>query len=306
MKSVYMYMVPPITITAGKLLTTNAPEPTPAWVQGTLYAADAQVSYPGKLGLQHNWISLVSANASVPGSDKLKWLDAGADNRHAMLDSYNSTQSLAAGTLQFVIKPGAAFTNLALFNITGSAARVEVLSPSNQVIYDVTKSLTERKTASWSEYYFAGFEGRLTQAFFVGIPFSTQATVRVTVTGVGTVGVGRVVCGRRQDLGELEFGVGPYLTDYSRKTWDADFGDYEWTVRDFSRGFAGNLWVKNAQLNRVWASIIGIRAVPTLFVGSEDPNFSETLVTLGVLMEAKPSINYPTETVLNFSIEGLT
>jgi hypothetical protein len=306
MKSVQMYMVPPILISAGNLLSTNAPEPTPAWSQGTLYAVDAQVSYPGKLGLTHNWISLVSANAAVPGSDKLKWLDAGADNRHAMLDNYNSTQSMAAGTLQFVFKPGAVFTNVALFNITGAAARVEVLSPSGQVIYDVTKSLTKRQTSRWSEYFFAGFKGRLTQAFFVGIPFSTQATVRVTVSGPGTVGLGRVVCGRRQDLGELEFGVSPYLTDYSRKEWDKDFGDYEWTVRDYARGFSGSLWVKNPQLNRVWASIIGARSLPTLFVGSEDPNFSETLVTLGVLTEAKPSINYPTETVLNLTVEGLT
>lgn len=306
MKSAYMHMVPPIDLSADKLISTTAIDATPAWSQGRSYAIDAQVSYPGKLGLQRIWTSLAAANTAAPGTDKLKWVDAGADNRHAMLDSYSSTQSTAKGELQFVIKPGAAITDLAVFNLTGGSVRAVVLSPTNEIIYDVTKSLRKRMTSRWSEYFFSGFAGRLTQVFFSGIPLSPRATVRVTVQGSGTVGVGRVVCGRRQALGELEYGVSPYLTDYSRKEWDKDFGDYDWTVRDFARGFSGNLRVRNTQLNQVWASICAIRAKPTLFLGSEDPQFSESLVTLGVLQLAKPSINYPTETVLNFTVEGLT
>lgn len=302
-----MYLVQPIKLTPTSLLSTTAPEPTPLWVSGTSYAKDAMVIYTSaKTGLLHGWVSQVAANTTTPGSDPLKWLDAGASNRHAMLDAYNSSQTLATSPLVVEIKPGAVYTTLALFNLLGDSVRVEMIDASNTTIYDQTKSLSQRRTAAWSEYYFNGFGGRLTQAIFTGMPFGIGAKLRITVTGPDTVGIGRMVVGRQQILGCLEFGAQPYITDYSRKEWDPDFGDYEWVVRDYSRGFRGTVHIENAQLNRVWATLIGVRAVPTLWVGSEDPQFSETLVTLGVMQDAPASINYPTETLLNFTVEGLT
>jgi type III secretory pathway component EscR len=41
-------------------------------------------------------------------------------------------------------------------------------------------------------------------------------------------------------------------------------------------------------------------------VGSEEAEFSETLVTLGVMQDAPMSISYPTKSLLNFTVEGLT
>lgn len=302
-----MYLVQPIKLTPASLLSTTATEPAPAWVSGTSYAKDAAVIHTSpKDGLLHGWISLVAANTATPGTDDLKWADGGTANTHAMLDAYNSTQSQAASPLVVEIRPGAVFTTLALFNLTGESVRVEMIDANNATIFDETKSLTQRKTASWSEYYFLGFGGRLTQAIFTGLPFSLSAKLRITLTGSGTVGIGRMVVGRKQVLGCLEFGAQPYITDYSRKEWDADFGDYEWVVRDYSRGFRGSAHIDNAQLNRVWATLISVRAVPTLWVGSEEAQFSETLVTLGVMQDAPASINYPTETLLNFTVEGLT
>jgi hypothetical protein len=302
-----MYLVQPIQLTAANLLSTTAPEPTPAWVSGTSYAKDAMVIYTStKTGLLHGWLSLVDANTTTPGTDPTKWLDAGASNRHAMFDAYNSTQTQANGSLVFEILPGAVYTTLALFNLTGTTVRLEMIDAANATIFDETKDLGARPTASWSEYYTLGFAGRLTQAIFNGMPFAPSAKVRITLTGESVVGIGRMVVGRRQVLGCLEYGAQPFITDYSRKQWDADFGDYEWTVRDYSRGFRGTLWIDNAQLNRVWSTLIAVRAVPTLWVGSEDPEFSETLVTLGVMQDAPASINYPTKTLLNFTVEGLT
>ena len=300
-----MYLVQPIKLTAASLLSTTAPDPTPTWAAGS-YAIDAEVLYPGKDGLPHRWISLVAANTATPGTDKTKWLDAGAGNKFAAFDAYNSTQSQSTSPMVMEIAPGAVFTTMALFNLTGTSVRLEVIDTTNAVIFDETKSLTKRKTASWSEYYTLGFEGRLTQAIFTGLPFSFSAKVRITVLGGDVVGLGRMVVGRKQVLGCLEFGAQPFITDYSRKEWDADFGDYEWVVRDYSRGFRGTAWVDNAQTNRVWATLIAVRAVPTLFVGSEDEEFSETLVTLGVMQDAPMSISYPTKSLLNFTVEGLT
>ena len=299
-----MYLVQPIQLTTASLLSTTAPDPTPNWVAGS-YAKDAEVLYVGKSGLPHRWISLVAANTATPGTDATKWLDAGAGNKYAMFDPYNSTQTQANSPLVVEVLPGAVFTTLALFNLSGTSVRVEVISTGGATLFDETKSLTQRNTSRWSEYYTMGFSGRLTQAIFTGLPFAVTAKVRITVTG-GVVGIGRMVIGRQQILGCLEFGASPFITDYSRKEWDADFGDYEWVVRDYSRGFRGTVWIDNAQLNKVWSTLIAVRAVPTLWVGSEDPEFSETLVTLGVMQDAPASINYPTKSLLNFTVEGLT
>jgi len=300
-----MYLVQPIQITPSRLLSTTALDPTPDWVSGGSYALDAEVLYPGKNGLPHRWVSLVAANTATPGTDKTKWFDAGAGNKYAAFDNYSSTQTTGTSPLVMEVRPGSVFTTLALFNVSGNSVRIEVIDSTNTTIFDETKILSERQTASWSEYYNLGFEGRLTQAIFTGMPFSTQAKIRITVEG-GSVGVGRLVVGRKVVLGCVEYGVTPYITDYSRKEWDADFGDYEWVVRDYSRGFRGTVLIDNAQLNRIWSTLISVRAVPTLWVGSEDPNFSETLVTLGVMQDAPASISYPQHSLLNFTIEGLT
>ena len=300
-----MYLVQPIALTPAKLLSTTATDPEPAWSAGT-YALDDVVLHPGKDGLPHRWISLVGSNTATPGTDKLKWFDDGASNAVAMFDAYNSTQTQAASPLVVEIAPGSVFTTLALFNLSGTAVRVEVINSASETIFDETKSLLKRNTATWSDYFFGGFASRLTQLVFSGLPFAIGAKLRITVSGDGVVGIGRAVVGRRQVLGCLQFGASPFFTDYSRKEWDADFGDYTWTVRDFSRGFRGTAVVDNSQLNRVWAVLISVRAMPTLYVGSEDDRFSETLVTLGVLQDAPASINYPNHTLLNFTIEGLT
>gem|GEM_PF-4495402 len=302
-----MYLVQPIKLTPARLISTTAPEPTPAWVSGTAYAVDDAVLHTSpKTGLLHIWTSLMTANNATPGTDPTKWLDKGAGNRHAVLDAYNSSQTTGTGPLVMEVLPGSVFTTLALFNLTCSSVRVEMIDSGGATLFDETKGTDKRQTASWSEYYFLGFGARLTQAIFTDMPFATSAKLRITIDGTGTVGVGRMVVGRKQVLGCVEYGVQPYITDYSRKEWDPDFGDYEWVVRDYSRGFRGTVHIDNAQLNRVWSTLISVRAVPTLWVGSEDEQFSETLVTLGVMKDAPASINYPTETLLNFTIEGLT
>jgi hypothetical protein len=300
-----MYLVQPIKLTAASLVSTTALDATPNWAAGT-YAKDDAVLYTAADGLPHKWISLVAANTATPGTDPAKWLDAGAGNKYAMFDAYNSSQTQAASTLVVDVLPGSAFTTLALFNLAGASVQVQAINTASEVIFDETKSLARRGTTGWSQYYFAGFEARLTQAVFEDLPFSTTSKIRITITGPSTVGIGRMVVGRKTILGILEHGAAPFLIDYSRKEWDADFGDYTWVTRDYSRGFRGTVWVENTQLNNIWTTLIAVRAVPTLWVGSAADMYSETLVTLGVMQDAPVSINYSTNSVLNFTIEGLT
>lgn len=298
-------MVDPVDFAMSQLVSTTAVETLSNWTAGT-YASGAQVIHPDSTGFPRKWQSLIAANTATPDTDEAKWKDIGTANRVAMFDNKNRTQTTAASTLQVVINPGRVVTSVGLFNLSGSSVRVEVLSASNVVLYDKSINLAARKTANFTQYYFGGFGARLTQAIFGGLPLSITAKIRVTITGSGTVGIGRMVYGRRQDLGKVLMGAQPTFNDYSREEWDQDFGDYTWTVRDFARGFSGRMVVPRAQLNNVWLTIIGSRAKPTLYVVSDHPDFSETLVALGVMQDLPASIDHIDYTLLSFTVKGLT
>ena len=300
-----MYMVDPVDFTMAQLTSTTAVETLSPWAAGT-YAAGAQVIHPNITGFPRKWQSLVAANTATPGTDETKWKDIGPANRVAMFDNKNSTQTTSTTTMQVVMQPGSVVTTIGLFNLSGSSVQVEVLSATNVVLYDKSINLAERKTANFTQYYFGGFGARLSQAIFGGLPLGLTSKIRVTITGTGTVGIGRMVYGRRQDLGTALVGVQPTFSDYSREEWDADFGDYTWTVREFSRGFSGRMVVPRPQLNNVWLTLLNARAKPTLYVVSDHPDFSETLVTLGVMQDVPASIEHLDHILLSFNVKGLT
>jgi hypothetical protein len=56
----------------------------------------------------------------------------------------------------------------------------------------------------------------------------------------------------------------------------------------------------------VWLTILNARAKPTLYVVSDHPDFSETLVTLGVMQDVPASIEHLDHILLSFTVKGLT
>lgn len=302
MSATDMYVVQPVKITASKIVSTTATESVAAWVSGTSYAKDDQVAWPNAAGDVRVWISLVNSNTETPGTGT-QWLDDRPCNKCAMFDSSNNTSTVADGPLVVTLNPGGIVNSVALFNVAGQAIQLEVLR-NGVAVYDETFVLSQRNTSRWSEYYFGEFDSR-TQAIFGDLPFAAGAQIRMTITG-GSVSVGNVVMGRRQALGSPEIGAEPFFTDYSRKQWDADFGSYEFVKRDYSRGFRVQLLVDNGQLNRIFSVLTSIRATPTLFVTTENELFTETLVTYGVLQDARIVISYPNYSLVNLTVEGLT
>jgi hypothetical protein len=298
-----MYMVDPIDFAPSQLISSSAVDPYAPWAAGSYSKHDRVMHAFG--GLPREWESLVNTNTEQPGAGT-QWANIGPSNRTAMFDNKNSTQTTGTSPLQVVLQPGKAFTNVALFNVTAKDVLLEVLDSFGQVINSQTADMLKRPTTKWTEYYFKGFSGRLTQALFGSLPFTTTGRIRITLTGPGTVGIGRIVLGQRQDLGMLHKGAAPFYADYSYQKWDPDFGDYEWKVRDFSRGFRGRLTVPNESLNAVWSALIRARAKPTLYVGTELAKYSETLVTLGVMEDIPASLDYQDHSLINFTVKGLT
>ena len=297
-----MYVVKPIQFTPSMLVSTTALEPTPLWVSGTSYAKDAEVTWPDPAGNVRKWKSLTNSNTDTPGLTA-NWFDLGPCNKCAMFDSLISTQTTAASPLVVEIQPGDVVSNLALINLVGTSVKVEMIVGGVE-IYESTQSLQGAEIADWWDYYFLQDE-QITQAIFNDLPAYYNPTIRITLTGPGSVAIGHTVFGPRVELGSLSLGASSGIIDYSRKVTD-EFGDTEFVQRAFADEFSGQLLVGNGQLNSLKRTLRDLRATPALWVGIDDDNYRELLVVFGWYRSHRIAINYPDHSLVDLEIEGLT
>jgi hypothetical protein len=297
-----MYVVKPIPFKPAMLVSTTALEPTPLWVSGTSYAKDAEVTWPDPSGNVRKWKSLVNHNTGTPGLTA-NWFDLGPCNKCAMFDNLVSTQTTATSPLVVEIQPGDVVSNLALINLVGTSVKVEMIVGGVE-IYESIQSLQGAEIADWWDYYFLQDE-QITQAIFNDLPAYYNPTIRITLTGTGTVAIGHTVFGPRVELGSLSLGATSGIIDYSRKVTD-EFGDTEFVQRAFADEFSGQLLVGNGQLNSLKRALRDLRATPALWVGIDDDTYRELLVVFGWHRSHRIAINYPTHSLIDLEIEGLT
>lgn len=297
-----MYVVKPIPFKPAMLVSTTALEPTPTWVSGTSYAKDAQVTWPDPSGNVRKWKSLVNSNTDTPGLSA-SWFDLGPCNKCAMFDNLVSTQTTATTPLVVEIQPGDVGSNLALINLVGDSVKVEMIVGGVE-IYESTQSLQGAEIADWWNYYFLQDE-QITQAIFNDLPAYYNPTIRITLTGVGTVAIGHTVFGPRVELGSLSLGASSGIIDYSRKVTD-EFGDTKFVRRAFADEFSGQLLVGNGQLNSLKRALRDLRATPALWVGIDDDTYRELLIVFGWYRSHRIAINYPNHSLIDLEIEGLT
>jgi hypothetical protein len=192
---------------------------------------------------------------------------------------------------------------LALINLVGDSVKVEMIVGGVE-IYESTQSLQGAEIADWWAYYFTQDE-QITQALFYDLPAYYAPTIRITLTGTGTVAIGQTVFGPRVDLGSLSLGASSGIIDYSRKVTD-EFGDTEFVKRAFADEFSGQLLVGNGQLNSLKRTLRDLRATPALWVGIDDDEYRELLVVYGWYRSHRIAINYPNHSLIDLEIEGLT
>ena len=297
-----MYVVKPIPFKPAMLISTTALEPTPLWVSGSSYAKNAEVTWPDPNGNVRKWRSLINHNTDTPGLTA-NWFDLGPCNKCAMFDNLVSTQTTAASPLVVEIQPGDVASNLALINLLGDSVKVEMFSGGVKV-YESTQSLQGAEIADWWAYYFTQDE-QITQAVFSDLPAYYAPTIRITLTGTGSVAIGQTVFGPRVDLGSLSLGASSGIIDYSRKVTD-EFGDTQFVKRAFADEFSGQLLVGNGQLNSLKRTLRDLRATPALWVGIDDDTYRELLVVYGWYRSHRIAINYPNDSLIDLEIEGLT
>jgi hypothetical protein len=298
-----MKVIKPITFNAlTMLLSSTAVEAYAAWSSATTYAKDAIVDYG-----THYYISLVNSNTNnipdVVGSTF--WAFVGPDNTHAMFDGQVSTATTSNTPLVVVIQPGIV-NSLAMVGLIGASVTVELRDAgASPPIYSRTIDLDGTVLVDWYMYFFEPFV-QLGEVVLTDIPPYSNGQITITLESGGNVAIGELIVGTVYELGEadLEQGASVGIIDYSRKDTDPTTGATTFVRRAFSKRMSGQFLLTNQQINEVQRILADIRAVPSVFIGSEAADYSP-LIVYGFYRDFSIDIAYPTKSFCRLEVEGL-
>lgn len=290
------------------VITNTAPEPTAIWTAGS-YAKDALVLYLvsyGDYSVYHKWKSLVSSNNAVPGTDDTKWEDLGVCNKCAAFDRQISTATTATSSLTITLAPGLV-NSIAFLGLVGSQLQVTMTDgAAGPTIYTRTIKLDDTIIVDWFDYFFEAFVPK-TEVILTDLPLYGSGRITMVLTSGGTVEVGEIIFGSLYTLSDdaLEHGASVGIIDYSRKDTDATTGVTTFTVRAYSKRMSGSFMVPNSTITQLQRVLADIRAVPSVYIGSDDSTYAP-LVVYGFYRDFAIDIAYPTTSLCRIEVEGLT
>lgn len=310
-------------ITGDGLLYTSVTNPYSEWssssvsytigqyvVVGTYNNATAGISTSSTAsGTYRCLVNHTSSVSNGPLQSSTNWVRTGPTNQFAMFDNVVSSVSSATTEFTFVIKSTSVDT-IAVLNAVGNKIIAAVSDASysethlGNVAYNRTTQLSGTESIDWYSYFFFDEDTQKTQALYLNIPQEADGVITIRVTGSGTVSAGSIVTGQIKEIGQTQYGVNTGIIDYSRKETD-EFGNTSLVVRNYSKRMNAQVFLTNANLNRVQRLLYSIRATPVLWIGSTDSAFEEPLVVLGYYKDFDTEIAYPAHSLCNLQIEGL-
>lgn len=296
-----MKLLRPITMTDGMLVSsTVAEDDYAAWSDATTYAVGDRCIVGHKV-----WESLQAGNLNhdptTDASDPPYWLEVSSTNRWRMFDQTVNSATTAADSIVVELQPGA-INAVGLIELLGSTVTVELLDGST-VVYSETKDIDQTPVADWYAYFFEPYQWA-TAVLFEDVPSYLTGTVRITISGTGTVECGGVVVGQIYSVGDTLVGVTAGIVDYSRKSTN-DFGVTSIVQRAYAKRASAKLILSNTDLARVHALLASVRATPCLWVGDDDTQTYAPLVIFGWYRDFQIDIAYRTTSYCNLEIEGM-
>ncbi len=299
-----MKVIKPTTVTPAMILSTNVVEAYAAWSAATTYAKDAKVDYG-----EGYYNSLVNSNLNnipdVVGSTF--WEFIGPDNKHAMFDGQVSTATTrATSPMTVTIAPGIV-NSLAMIDLVGTSVTITMTDGgASPPVYTKTVGLDGSIVFDWFTYFFNPFV-QLAEVVLTDLPPYSNGQITMTLSSGTAVAIGELLVGIVYELGEegMEQGAAVGIIDYSRKDTDNETGITTFTRRAFSKRMSGQFLLNNGQLNAVQRILADIRAVPSVFIGSEAADYSP-LIVYGFYRDFSIDIAYPTKSFCRIEVEGLT
>jgi len=297
-----MKVIKPVTVTDAMILASNAVEAYAAWSSVTSYSKDQYVDYGS-----HYYISLVNTNLNnIPDAvGSTSWALVGPDNKHAMFDGQVATETTSTSPLVVTISPGIV-NSIALLGLTGQTVSVVMRDGgASPPVYSRTVDLEGSIILDWYMYFFEPFE-QLSEVVLTDLPPYSGGQITMTLSSGSAVAIGEFLVGTVYGLGEnaLEHGATIGIIDYSRKDTDPDTGLTTFVQRAYSKRMSGQFLIENGSISGVQKILSGVRAVPSVYIGSEDTDYS-ALIVYGFYRDFSIDIAYPTHSFCRIEVEGL-
>lgn len=287
------------------VIYTNVPGIYPIWDSVSTYATTDIITYNYR-----NYEALMSVPAgTIPSSSPTYWLDLGPNNIFTAFDLSTSSRSYvlaSPGTktyLRYVLRTSAAdavkgiSVNGILANSGGNGYPIVVSIvarqlPTSIISYSFTKTINDESDTTALLYNFA------TSCQLVTVEISSAS-------GNARLELSNIVIGAVTDIGNTQYGATIGITDYSKKQADA-FGNIDFIEGKFAKKLQAKTKLLNSSIPAVQNLLYSLRAVPCVWIGSDDSNFQEAMTVYGFYRDFSCDIEYPTYSVYNLDIEGLT
>lgn len=295
-----MKVIKPTPISPSSIVSTSVEETEDSWLPDTQYQTGDLV-YDAYAGVYQ----AIEDNINTqPSLSPTQWQYIRPSNRWAMFDAEISTVSNAFQEIDVTFATGN-MQGIALLNLNAAQVQITVTDGLNgPVIYTSIQNLIG-VVYDWYQYFFFDPDTQKISAIFADMPTSyTNTYTRLQISGSANISVGTVVAGRLITLGSSEQGFTSGITDYSVKQTD-DFGQTTFIRRNYSKRMSGRILVNNGELNRVQRILYDLRAVPAVWIATQNPNLEEALVVFGYYKDFSTDISYPNYSYCSLDIEGL-
>lgn len=273
------------------MIVNGFTDATAAYAGGTTYALDAVIQYGGRL-----YKSLQNSNTGhQPDTSPTWWEDTGPNNVTAAFDGQIGTKSRGQSQEELIVmKCATPVDAVGLFNMDNVSFTQVIISGGYMTGHaKLSKSLYPTQAALTSPDV---------SHYFVTIVFNNGIS-GVPPAGYDYAGVGEIVIGAMEDLGETEAGMQVSMIDYSRKVTD-EFGVTTLVERPATKRLSANIRVPKASFNTVMEKVFSLRATPTMWIGSDDADYASASV-YGFVRDYRTVINYPTYSLSSIEIEEI-
>jgi hypothetical protein len=196
--------------------------------------------------------------------------------------------------------------SVAMIGLVGQSVTITVTNAgASPPVYTRTIGLDGTIILDWYMYFFEPFV-QLGEVVLTDLPPYLNARITMTLNSGSAVAIGELLFGTVYTLGAFgtEIGATVGIIDYSRKDTDNETGKTTFVQRAFSKRMSGQFLVNNDSINGVQRILADVRAIPSVYIGSEEVAYAP-LVVYGFYRDFTIDIAYPTKSWCRLEVEGL-
>lgn len=260
------------------------------WNSGTSYNIGDRVRVNSQKKIYENIVAGI--NVTSPENAPDRWTEVGTMNCYAMFDTLRSSVSTATDIIELAITPTTRVNSLALLGmINVEEILISVFDSFSNTLYST--SIT------------AGIESGT--YIDLNIPPAHNASIEIVLNGTGSIGVGTVVLGNAEYLGEMQSDVLIDTSNFSNIDRDT-FGYTSMVAKRSVPKLNCTTFIKSGYIPRVFYIRSLLNAIPAVWVAMETKyieEYYEPLVIFGFYKQFSINLESPIHSTITLELEEM-